>query len=102
VSDIQRESQAVLDSSKENDFHGTFGAWKKNVGIAVYVPKETILKEMAAKSRYVKPAFLFWSSPGTFRYTSYIPYIEQIHRVKQACPLHMTADFLFDTCFFLT
>jgi hypothetical protein len=26
VSDIQRESQAVLDSSKENDFHGTFGA----------------------------------------------------------------------------
>jgi hypothetical protein len=26
VSDIQRESQAVLDSIKENDFHGTFEA----------------------------------------------------------------------------
>jgi hypothetical protein len=26
---IQRESQAVLDSVKENDFHGAFEAWKK-------------------------------------------------------------------------
>jgi hypothetical protein len=26
---IQRESQAVLDSVKENDFHGVFEAWKK-------------------------------------------------------------------------
>jgi hypothetical protein len=24
------------------------------------------LKEMAAKIEYVKPAFLFWPSPGTF------------------------------------
>jgi hypothetical protein len=29
VSDIQRESQAVLDSSKENVFHGAFEAWGK-------------------------------------------------------------------------
>jgi transposase len=29
VSDIQRESQVVLDSIKENDFHSAFGAWKK-------------------------------------------------------------------------
>jgi hypothetical protein len=29
VSDIQRESQAVLDSIKENDFHGAFKVWKK-------------------------------------------------------------------------
>jgi hypothetical protein len=29
VSDIQRESQAVLDSIKENDLHGAFEAWKK-------------------------------------------------------------------------
>jgi hypothetical protein len=45
LSDIQRESQAVLDSIKENYFtvllkHG------KNDGLAAYVPKETILKEM--------------------------------------------------------
>jgi hypothetical protein len=39
VSEIQRESQAVLESIKENDFHGAFEAWKKD-GIAVYVPKE--------------------------------------------------------------
>jgi hypothetical protein len=30
VSDIQRELQAVLDSIKENDFHGAFEAWKKS------------------------------------------------------------------------
>jgi hypothetical protein len=29
VSDIQSESQAVLDRIKENDFHGAFGAWTK-------------------------------------------------------------------------
>jgi hypothetical protein len=29
VSDIQRESQAVLDSIKENDFHNAFEAWEK-------------------------------------------------------------------------
>jgi hypothetical protein len=29
VSDIQKESQAVLDSSKENYFHSAFEAWKK-------------------------------------------------------------------------
>jgi hypothetical protein len=29
VTDIRRESQAVLDSIKENDFHGAFEAWKK-------------------------------------------------------------------------
>jgi hypothetical protein len=48
VSDIQRESQAVLDSIKKMTStvllkHG------KSDWIAVYVPKETILKEMAAK-----------------------------------------------------
>jgi hypothetical protein len=29
VSDIPMESQAVLESIKENDFHGAFEAWKK-------------------------------------------------------------------------
>jgi hypothetical protein len=29
VSDIQRESQAILDSIKENDFHDISEAWKK-------------------------------------------------------------------------
>jgi hypothetical protein len=48
VSDIQRESQAVLNSIKENVFHGAFEAWK-NDRIAVYVLKVTILKETAAK-----------------------------------------------------
>jgi hypothetical protein len=30
--DIQRESKVVLDSIKENDFHGAFEAWKKKMG----------------------------------------------------------------------
>jgi hypothetical protein len=30
---------------------------EKKDGITVYVPKETILKEMAAKMEYDKPAF---------------------------------------------
>jgi hypothetical protein len=29
VPDIQKESQVILDSIKENDFHGAFEAWKK-------------------------------------------------------------------------
>jgi hypothetical protein len=29
ASDTQKESQAVLNSIKENDFHGAFEAWKK-------------------------------------------------------------------------
>jgi hypothetical protein len=29
MSDIQRELQAVLDTIKENYFHGAFEAWKK-------------------------------------------------------------------------
>jgi hypothetical protein len=40
-------SKAVLDTIKENDFRGAFEAWK-NDGIAVYIPKETVLKEMGA------------------------------------------------------
>jgi hypothetical protein len=48
VADLQRESQAVLDSIKENVFRRAFEAWESD-GIAVYVPKETILKEMAAR-----------------------------------------------------
>jgi transposase len=44
VSDIQRESQAVLDSFKEYDFRGVFEALKKRC-----VPKGTILTVMATK-----------------------------------------------------
>jgi hypothetical protein len=48
VSDIQRESQAVFGSIKEN-FSTVLLKGGKNNGIAVYVHKETILKEMAVK-----------------------------------------------------
>jgi hypothetical protein len=35
VSDIQRESQAVLHSIKENDLHGAFEAWKKEWDLCI-------------------------------------------------------------------
>jgi hypothetical protein len=38
----------VLDSIKENYFHGAAEAWKYE-GVADYFPKENILKEMGAK-----------------------------------------------------
>jgi hypothetical protein len=61
VSDIQRESQAVFDSIKEHDFHCAFEVWKKNDGIAVYVPKEITSKEMAAKIEQASISFLTYS-----------------------------------------
>jgi hypothetical protein len=39
ISGIQRESQAVLNSIKENDFHGASEVWRKNSGFTVCVPK---------------------------------------------------------------
>jgi hypothetical protein len=35
VSDIQKESQAVLDSIKENDFHCAFEAWEKRWDLCI-------------------------------------------------------------------
>jgi hypothetical protein len=51
----------------ENDLHGAFEAWGGGGGdgIAVYVSKETILKEMAVTIQWVKAEFLFWPSLGT-------------------------------------
>jgi histone-lysine N-methyltransferase SETMAR len=49
VSHIQRECQVVLSSIKAHDFHCAFEAQKNNNGITVYIPKETIMKEMATK-----------------------------------------------------
>jgi hypothetical protein len=41
-----------------SDIHGVLKLGN-NDGIAVYVPKETILKTIAAKIELVKPAFIF-------------------------------------------
>jgi hypothetical protein len=49
VSDIQSESQAVLDSIKENDFHGAFEALKKKRWDHCIHSQGDNLKEMAAK-----------------------------------------------------
>jgi hypothetical protein len=58
VSDIQRESQAVLNSIKENYFRGTFEAWKKCWKRCIR-SKGDYLKEMGTKIEQVKPTYLF-------------------------------------------
>jgi hypothetical protein len=62
VSDLQREPQEVLDSINENGFHSCLNHGE-NDGIIIYVPKETILKEIAAKSQKLSQHFfldLIW------------------------------------------
>jgi hypothetical protein len=49
VSDIQRESQEVLNNIKENYLHCASEAWKDNDEITVYIPKKTILEKTAVK-----------------------------------------------------
>jgi hypothetical protein len=39
VSDIQREPQAVLDSTKENYFHDAFEAGKQTIGSLYTIPR---------------------------------------------------------------
>jgi hypothetical protein len=61
VTDIQKESQAVLDIIKENYFHGAFEARKKKRW------DRCIRSQGEYFEGEVKPAFLFLPSPGTFR-----------------------------------
>jgi hypothetical protein len=58
VSYIQRESQ-VVQTALRKITSTVLLKHEKNDGIAVYVPKETTLKEMAAKlSKYASISFL--------------------------------------------
>jgi hypothetical protein len=50
VSDIQTESPAVLDSIKENDFHGAFEVWEKQWNHCKHSQDEYFFKETAAKA----------------------------------------------------
>jgi hypothetical protein len=36
VSDIPRESQAILNSIKENDFHGAFEVWEERLDFCIH------------------------------------------------------------------
>jgi hypothetical protein len=58
VSNIQRESQAAPDDIKEITSTVLLKRGK-NDNIAVYVPKKSILKEMAAKMEYLSQHFFF-------------------------------------------
>jgi hypothetical protein len=84
VSDIQRESQAILDDSiKENDFYGAFYSVEKNNRITVYIPKETILKEMAVKIKLNQHFFFVLVRELSNRTLYCIPLL-------QALPTHST------------
>jgi hypothetical protein len=59
VSDIQRKSQAIFDSIKENYFHGAIEEWGEGEDvIAACIPKEIILKGTAAKIKLSQHLFL--------------------------------------------
>jgi hypothetical protein len=58
VSDIQTESQAVLDSIKKMTSTVLLKTGK-NDGLDVYVPKETILKDLATKLSKLSQHFFF-------------------------------------------
>jgi hypothetical protein len=64
VSDIQMESQRYLKAFRKIT-STVLPMCRRNHGIAVYVAKETVLKEMAAKVEKVKPA-IFLPIPRTF------------------------------------
>jgi hypothetical protein len=58
VSDIQRESQVVLNSIKENDFHGAFEGWEKD-GIAYMFPTRIFRRLWQPKLSKLSQHFLF-------------------------------------------
>jgi hypothetical protein len=62
VSDIQRDSQAVLDSIKENDFLGAFEVCKKRQDCCIRSQGDYF----EGDGSQMPKAFLFWPSPGTF------------------------------------
>jgi hypothetical protein len=68
VSNIQRESQAVLDSIKENYFHGTFQARKKTMGSLYTFPRrQAKLSKLSQHFFFVLVRELCNTPPGTFR-----------------------------------
>jgi hypothetical protein len=66
VSDIQRESQVVLDIIKENDYHSAFEAWKKWWDRCIR-SQEDYFEGDGSQNLEVRPTFPFWPSPGTFQ-----------------------------------
>jgi hypothetical protein len=59
VSDIQRESQAVLDSIKESDFPGAFEAWKKRRDRCIRSPGRLVWRRWQLKLSTLSQHFFF-------------------------------------------
>jgi hypothetical protein len=53
VSGIQRESQAVLNSIKENDFHGSLEAWEKMTGSLDTFPRRLFWRRWQPNTRNI-------------------------------------------------
>jgi hypothetical protein len=65
----------------------------KNDGIALYISKETILKEIAAKIEQVKLAFLFWPSTGSFQQHLVHPVESPLNILQSNVFPHLTFSF---------
>jgi hypothetical protein len=64
------QSQAVLESIKENDFHGAFEAWKKTMG-SLYMFLMRLFWRWQPKLSKLSQHFFFDPDREPFRYTSY-------------------------------
>jgi acid phosphatase class B len=99
LSDIQRGSQAVLDSIQDNDFHGAFEAWKKRWDRCI-CPKETILKEMAAKIKLNQYLFfnLVRELSDTPRINKLITKDRKINKMNTILLCHIKSILHEETC----
>jgi hypothetical protein len=59
VSDIQRKSQAVFDSMKENDFHSAFEEWKKMMGSLYIFPRRLFWRRWQPKLSKLSQHFFY-------------------------------------------
>jgi hypothetical protein len=90
VSDIQRESQAVLDSIKENDFHSAFEEWKKTMGLLYTFPRRLFWRIWQQQLSKWRQNFSFDLVQELSDITSYV--LKGTTALKVFCPnlIHFT------------
>jgi hypothetical protein len=90
VSDNQRESQVVLDSTGENDFHGTLEALEKMMGSLYTFPRRLFWKRWQTKLSKLSQLFFFdlvWELSDTLCIV-----FSQGNTYTQLCVKHCTSS----------
>jgi hypothetical protein len=87
VPDIQRESEAVLDSIEENDSHGAFEARKKKKGSLYTFARSPFWKRWQPKLSKLSQHFFFYLVRAFPHSTSYFLNL----RWNKSCLMHFTS-----------